>query len=381
MNQALNEDGGAQYGLGVLDLAIVVGQRKRLLVLGPLLAAMLTYAATFLITPTFNARTVFMPPQQQQSVAASALQSIGNVAGLAGVSGVKNPGDQYVSLLQSVTVSNRLIDKFGLKALYETKSYEDSRFKLAQRVHMDIGRKDGLISVDVADTDPKRAADMANAYVGELRRLTTELAITEAQQRRAFFENQLQFTQRRLVSAQRALQETGVNDRTLRVEPKAAVEVFAALKAEATSLELRIQAMRGGLTDDAPELKSTLRQLAAVRSQLAKAQSVDKSGGADQYIDRYREYKYQETLFELFARQYELAKLDESREGAVIQVVDSALIPEGPSSPARVRLSAMAAIACVSFLLIYVFIRAGMASVRSNEGLSHKLKELRSSWR
>ena len=45
-------------------------------------------------------------------------------------------------------------------------------------------------------------------------------------------------------------------------------------------------------------------------------------GGPD-YVSKYREFKYQETLFELFARQYELARVDESREGALIQVVDS----------------------------------------------------------
>lgn len=369
------------YGLSVIDLAIVVGRSKKLLVFGPLLAGLLAYGASFFFAPTYTAHTIFMPPQQQQSVAVSALQSIGNVAGLVGAGGVKNPGDQYVALLQSVTVSDRVIDRFNLKGLYKTDSYEEARFKLAQNVRIDIGRKDGLISVDVTDIDPKRAAELANAYVVELRRVTSDLAMTEAQQRRLFFERQLQQTQQRLIAAQRALQEAGINERTLRVEPKAAAEAFAVLRAETTALELKIQSLRGVMTDESPEVKAALRQLGALKGELVKAQRVDKSSGADEYIDRYREYKYQETLFELFARQFELAKLDESREGSVIQVVDPALVPEGPSSPRRYYLSGMVATFSLVLLLLYVLVQAGISTLNANEELVRKLQELKAAWR
>lgn len=135
------------------------------------------------------------------------------------------------------------------------------------------------------------------------------------------------------------------------------------------------------MTEESAELKAALRQLAALKGQLAKAQSVDRSSGADEYVDRYREYKYQETLFELFARQYELAKLDESREGSVIQVIDPALVPEGPSSPRRVYLAAVVATLSLGVLLLYVLVHAGLSTLRANDELGRKLQELKSAWK
>ena len=49
-----------------------------------LLAGVAALGVTYLMTPTFTAITTFLPPQQQQSAAASALASLGPLAGLAG---------------------------------------------------------------------------------------------------------------------------------------------------------------------------------------------------------------------------------------------------------------------------------------------------------
>jgi uncharacterized protein involved in exopolysaccharide biosynthesis len=54
-----------------------------------------------------------------------------------------------------------------------------------------------------------------------------------------------------------------------------------------------------------------------------------------EYLRRYRDLKYQETVFELLAKEFEVAKLDEAREGAIIQVVDPAVPPDTKSSPHR----------------------------------------------
>lgn len=322
-------------GMSLFELVTLLGQHWKLLVTGPLVTGLAALAITFLIPPIFTAATTFLPPQQQ-SATASALASLGPLIGLAGVGGpVRTPADQFVALMQSTTVSDRIIDQFDLLETYQAKYRIDARNQLAKNVRMTIGKKDGLITVEVDDRLPQRAADIANRYVDELRRLTSSLAITEAQQRRAFFEQQLHQTRDKLTTAQMALQASGFSQGALKVEPKAAAEGYARLRAEVTAAEVRLRAMRGSLVDNTPEVRQQQETLTALRDQLARLEtSSDARGGAD-YVGKYREFKYQEALFELFARQYELARVDESREGALIQVVDVAAPPERKSKPKR----------------------------------------------
>lgn len=322
---------------GAWDLLLTLLENARLLIVGALVAGAVAVGITYLIQPTFTARTTFLPPQQQQSSASAALASLGALAGLSGSSAIKTPGDQYVALLQSTTVADRIVDRFHLMTVYKAEFRVDARRQLSQRVRISAGKKDGLITVEVDDHDRQRAADMANQYVVELRQLTDRLALTEAQQRRMLFEGQLTQTKERLAKAQQSLQASGFTEEALRAEPKAAAEGYAKLRAEVTAAEVRLQALRKGLLESTPEVQQQQAALDALRRQLALAERSTAASNRDagDYVSRYREFKYQETLFELFSRQYEMARLDEAREGAVIQVVDAAVPPEVRSRPKR----------------------------------------------
>lgn len=348
------------------ELLLALRRRWLLLIAVPLSVGALALGVTYLIPPTFTASTTFMPPQQGQSGAAAALAALGPLAGLAGgASAVRTPGDQYVALIQSVTVADRLIEQFKLIEVYDSKYRVDARRDLAKNVRVALGKKDGLITIEVDDTSPQRAADIANRFVDELRRVTAGLAVTEAQQRRVFFEQQLEQGRDRLVQAQQALQASGFNAGALKAEPKAAAEGFARLRAEAIAAEVRLQAVRTALTDSAPEVRQQLATLSALRAQLAAAErATDFSGGPD-YIGRYREYKYQETLFDLYARQFELARVDESREGALIQVIDPATAPERKSKPKRALIAGGAALVAAVLLVGLILINSARARVAS----------------
>ncbi len=365
-------------GLDLLDLLMPIAQHLKLLVIGPLLAGLAALGITYLIAPTFTASTTFLPPQQQQSAAASALASLGALSGLAGAAGgIKSPGDQYVALMQSVSVTDRLVDKFKLMDVYEAEYRFEARKELASNVRITLGKKDGLITVAVDDVDPQRAADMANHHVEELRRVTSELALTEAQQRRVFFESQLKETRDKLVSAQQALQSSGFSPGALRAEPRAAAEGYARLKAEATAAEVRLQTLRRGLVDTAPEVQQQQTLLAALRAQVTKLEtSIDVPRDGD-YVGKYREFKYQETLFELFSRQYELARLDESREGALIQVVDVAAKPEWKSKPKRGLIALVTTLAAALLLVVFVLVRHAWRQAAEQPKTAEKLAQLR----
>lgn len=348
-------------GLHLLDVLVPLAEHFKLLVFGPLLVGALALGITYLIPPTFTATTVFLPPQQQQSAAASALASLGALSSLAGAAGaIKSPADQYVSLLRSTTVTDRLIDEFGLMKIYDVEYRFQARKLLAGHVDIALGKKDGLITVEVDDKSPQRAADIANRYVDELRRITATLAVTEAQQRRVFFERQLQDSRDKLVQAQQVLQSSGFNPGALKAEPKAAAEAYARLKAEATATEVRLQTLRGNLADNTPEVRQQQATLAALRDQLARAERATDTAGSPDYIGKYRDFKYQETLFELYARQFELARVDESREGALIQVVDAATPPEKKTKPKLAFIAAGATLVVGLLLVLWVVLRQSL---------------------
>jgi uncharacterized protein involved in exopolysaccharide biosynthesis len=342
--------------VSLLDLLQIVADNLRLLVGGSLLAGLLALGVSFAISPTFTASTSFMPPQQQASGAASLLSSLGALGGLAGAaSGIKNPSDQYVAFLKSRSVQDALIDRFDLMKRYDEKYRQYATKELEQRARVQAG-KDGLITINADDEDPQFAATLANAHVEELGKLLSRLAVTEAQQRRLFFEKQLSATKDKLVKAEQALRSSGVSASVLKSSPVAAVEGLAKLKAAIAAQEIKLASMRGYLAESAFEFKQAQTELAAMRSQMARLESADPpssaSGQADSdYISKYREFKYFETLFELFSKQYEIARVDESREGAVIQVVDMAVAPELKSKPRKGQIAIITTLAAALALL------------------------------
>jgi uncharacterized protein involved in exopolysaccharide biosynthesis len=331
-----------EAGHTLIDLLVPLVRRRWWIAGLSFLAGSAALIIASLLPPRFTATTTFLPPQPQGGAAAAALAQLGSLSSLAGAPALRTPADQYVALMSSQVVTDRILERFDLQRAWKHELREQARRELREKVRFAVGARDGLISVAVEDHDAQRAAAIANRYVEELRELTGRLALTEAQQRRRFFETQLAQSRERLAEAQTALQASGFNPAALRAEPRAAADGYARLKAEATATEVRLQALRGTLADDTPEVRQQLATLSALRGQLARLeQTIDPSGSAD-YVGRYREFKYQETLFELYARQFELARLDESREGALIQVIDKAEPPQLRSGPRRGLITAVA---------------------------------------
>ena len=368
--------------ISLLDLLQTIVDNLRLLVLGPLLVGLAALGISFAVAPTFTATVKFLPPQQQQSAAASMLASLGGLGGIAGAAaGLKNPADQYLAFMKSNSVQDALIERFKLQERYETKFKVDTRTALTGSTRASSG-KDGLITVEIDDKDPKFAADLANAHVDELQKLLAKLAVTEAQQRRMFFEKQLGQVKDKMIAAEQALRATGVSGSALKSNPTAAVAGVAALQAQVTAQEVKVGAMRGYLADTAPDFKQAMNELASLRAQLAKQEKDQPAAtGQGDYVAKFREFKYQETLVELFAKQFEMAKVDESREGAVIQVLDAAQPPEKKSKPKKALIAIIATLASGFALLLFVFIRQALRNASQDGESAQKMAALKTSWR
>lgn len=368
--------------VSLLDLLQVVVENLRLLVLGALAAGVLALGVTYVIPPTFTAKVQFIPPKQQQSSAAAALSDLGILGGAAGaIAGVKNPADQYAALVKSASVADALTAQFNLAERYDQTFKEKIRKELANNTRVTVGAKDGLISIEVDDEDPQVAADMANAYVTELRKLLNRVALTEAQQRRVFFERMLGQAKTNMVQAEQALKSSGVGSGALKISAVSSLEGVARLKAQISVQEVKLSAMRGYLAESAPEFKQALTELAALRGQMERYDRNEApSSGQSDYVARFREFKFQEALFNLYLKQYEVARADEGREGAVIQVVDPAEKPDRKSKPKRGLVAVLATLAAGFALLLFVFMRHAYRNAAQTPETAEKLARLRGTW-
>lgn len=344
----------AETEVSLLDILVLLLERKRFIVRFVLGAAVLATVVALVLPVQYEAKIVLLPPAQNSSMSSALLGQLGNLASLASLAGgslgIKNPADMYVSFLSSRTVEDAMIQRFGLMKEYHEKRMSDTRKDFERRTTAVAGTKDGLIRISVEDRDPKRAAELANGYVEEFRRLSATLAITEAARRRLFFEQQVQQAKDKLTEAEEAMTKTEQSTGVLQIDSQARtlIESAAILRAEVVAKQVQIEGMRSFATDNNPTVVLAKQELAALQSQLEHVAGSHNDSGSDinlskgrvtqsgmEYLRRFRDLRYQEAVFELLAKEFEIAKLDEAREGSIIQVVDAAVPPDKKSSPHR----------------------------------------------
>jgi len=381
--------------ISLLDLLIVVAERRRMVLLVTAACAILSVVIAFLLPNWYTATVVLLPPQQNSSVGsaiASQLGNLGPMAALAGGSlGLKSPNDMYVSMMKGQSVEDKMIDDYDLRREYRQRLMSDARKAFEKHATVDGTGKDGLIRVSVEDRNPVRAAQLANAYVEHFQGLSQTLAITEASQRRLFFEKQLVQTKNSLADAEVALQRTEQTSGLIQIDSqaKALIESAASLRAQIAAKEVQVQAMQTYATGQNSQVIQAQQELESMRAQLEKlGGSVDTANslivpkgklteaGLD-YVRKLREVKYNEAIFDILARQFEIAKLDEAKEGALVQVVDPAIPPDRKSSPKRTIIVIVSIVAGFFLGILAALVQAAWARLKEDPESGSKLDLLR----
>ena len=381
--------------IDVLDVLLVFARNWRRIALTTVAALVVGAASTFLLKPTFTATALIMPPQQQQSTVSTMLGQIGALAALSGNSAaglLKNPSDLYVGMIMSRTTTDRIIERFHLQSLYRDKTMDDTRKDFKSNIHVEAA-KDGLIEIGVKDHDPNRASAMANGLVDELYHLTSTLAITEAAQRRLFFNEQLEDEKAALASAEDNLKKTQEKTGLIQLTGQAEeiIRSVAQLRAQIVSREVQMQAMRTYATEENPDVSRLQQEIDALQKQLAvmeKNQGPLHPGDTQvptgqvptaglEYARKLREVTYHSTLLNLLSREYEAARIDEAKSAPIIQIVDRAVPPEKKSGPHRVLLTAVAGFLGFLAACLWAFGREAVRNLEQHPQRAHKLVRLR----
>jgi tyrosine-protein kinase Etk/Wzc len=389
--QVRRSDSGSTF-LGVL---VVLARRKKMILWMTVGFAALACIVSFIIPPEYTATIVILPPQQSSSLS-SILGDFGGLSSLAGLAssalGGKNLQDMYVSMLKSESVEDSVIQKYGLMQEYHKKYFYDARKRLEWHTTIDGSKKDGLIRLSFEDHNPARAAEIANGYIEILRGLSQHLAITEAAQRRVIFEQQLEKAKDDLANSEEALKQTELSTGFVQIDSqaRALIESAARLRAQVVAKEVQIQAMQAYAGEGNPDLQEQEQELAGLRSQFNSLVGSEGNSPDDlflskgnvpeaalEYARKLRDVKYNEAIFEVLARQLEIAKIDEAKEGGFLQIVNPAITPERRSFPKRTWFTLGFAAFGLSFSMMLALLQVRVARMRANPIDAAQLEQLK----
>jgi len=381
----------------LLDYLIVFARHSRIIIYTSVAVTVLTYLICFVLPNKFTGRSRMMPPQQNVTLSTQILDLLGGGGvpqgggGMVGsLLGFKSPGDLYVGIMKGDTVLDRIIARFHLMELYETKTLEDTRDKLKSMVKITADKTDSMITIKATSYTPEQAAQMANAFCEELNLLLRGLAQNEAKGQLAFLEKERLQTTQNLTKAEEAVRHFSEQNSVLQIDTqtKGALEYIARLRAEIDSKEVSIQVLRQQATPFNYDVVRLETEIKGLKEKLRTVECQYDSNITDvclptnktpalalEYIRLYREAKFQEALYQLYSKLVEIARLDMVRNATVVQVVDVAKPPENRSN--KRLLPALLLGTATFFLMVFAtLILEYWTRLKANEKEAHKIEVL-----
>jgi tyrosine-protein kinase Etk/Wzc len=365
----------APISLMGLNFLLMAWHKKNLLLGTASISLLLGLTVALVSKPYYTAETTLLPPQQSPSSPSGMLAQLGGAgaaSGLLGGSALKSQGDVYTGIMKSETVEDGLIQRFRLVDRFHVKRLSEARKQLESKTLIDAKEKDGFIRLSVTADTPEHALELANGYVEQTKEFSQHLAVGEASQRRLFLEQQMEQAKNKLADAEESLKQTENATGVIQVEAqsRALIESAGILRSQISAKEVQLQSLRTFEAEGNPDVEHAKQELAALQAQLATLNKKDTETSSSgltgsrgqmstaglEYVRKTRDVKYQEAIFEILARQFESAKLDEAREGNLLQIIDPARLPDHRAGPKRafiiVGFLTAGVFGCLGFLLL-----------------------------
>ena len=370
-----SQDHVEEQEINLLELLHVVVRRKMLIIKICTIAVVAAVAYSLTLPNIYSATAKVLPPQKEGGGGLSAL--LGQAGGLAGLAagGLGGGSDLYVGILKSRSVADAVIQRLGLVQVYKAQNLEAARRGLEGAVKVQAG-KDGIISIVAEDEDPKRSAQLANAFVDELARTTVRLNLSKAGTERMFLEKRLDIVKKDLKAAEEELKAFSQRNKIVQVDSqaKASIEGVARLKADLATKEVQLAVLRSNQTDQSSEVKAVLTGIRRLRGELGAltgnggvSESIPTIGNVPgvglEYSRKLRELKIQEAIFEQLTKQYEVVKINEAKDSSSFQILDEAVVPVSKSKPRRSIIVILTAVGSLFVSVVLVFVQEFLAKL------------------
>ena len=369
MNNGPSQISLNEYTISILDYLEAIIHYRHMIAKVTIISAISSVIFSLCLPNIFSATSKILPPQQDSyGLMGMMMGSAGGMGSMAAdLLGKSTPADMYASILSSDAISDKIIDRFKLMEVYDMKYRVDTYKVLDKRVDISAGKKDGIISITVNDKDPKRASEIANAYVDELDKLTTNMNIAGAGQNRLFYETHLAKAKINLTKAEDNLKAFQSKNKSFDIaeQAKGTIKGVASLEAQLALEEVKLAGLKQVLTDSAQEVKTQQSVVSNIKNQIAKLEgnrqntsilgidSVPELG--QQYLRLMRVFKTQEMIVDLLTKQYEISKITESKESTSIQIIQTARVPDKKIKPKRAFIVLITTFATGLFSILYAF--------------------------
>ncbi|WP_312263835.1 GumC family protein [Rivihabitans pingtungensis] len=354
-----------------LDVILSLLRYKRWLVICPLIAAVIAFAFVSTQLPRYSAMARLLPPKTKPNTA-TMLSQTGSLAG-AGVGGVlegqKPVVDMYLAILQSRAAAEFMDSNFDLRKRWGVSSIESVYGRLSSMSKI-APSPNGIINIEIEDSDPVWAARLANGYADALQYITQGLAVNEASKRRVFYEQQMNVSLQQLTVAEMSLrkiqQETGV----LNLDPQIqmAIQESNRLRTAIASKETELASMEAFATERNADYLRLQHEIDALKNQLEQWRRPVKASDdvalqasegllpeiSMEYVKHVREVKNLELVYELFLKELQLTRIDQVKDATTVELLDKAIPPSTPSYPKKKRTIAIASL--IGFLIAMVSI-------------------------
>ncbi|MBU2529691.1 MAG: hypothetical protein KKD35_01525 [Elusimicrobia bacterium] len=383
----LNE---TELDINPLDYLIVILKNKNFIFKVTFVSMVLAAIISLFLPSMYRAETKILPPQKSSSSVAMFASQMSGMGISPSLFGMKGPNSLYVSLLKTKPVLDYVFRDLNLAEELEIESKEGARKILSDGLRIDDDKRSGIITVGFEHRNPKIAADIANSFIGGLRNLNNSLAVTEASQRRLFFEEQLKVAKEALIKSENEMQNFQQKTGTIKIDEqaKAAIEETSLIRAKISGKEVGLRVMKSYATSQNPDLQKLENEVAALKEQLSKLES--KKIGDDslfstgklsvlgaEYIRKMRDFKYNETLYEILMTQYGAAKLDEARDSSIIQVVEKAEVPIKRFKPSRRKIVVNTGLLMFFFSVFLVFTKDYYKKLKLSTESKSKIEDLK----
>jgi tyrosine-protein kinase Etk/Wzc len=367
----------------------------------------LTTIATTLVT-------VILPKWYQSTAVVVSAEKTSILGGLEGVatifksfsgSGLSDFGSsgEYKRLL-GILNSERLLwnvaEKFNLQKVYDVTSYprEKTLKELLTNVNFEV-TDHGSLSINVYDTDPQRAADMANFMVEQLNKINTEIILQNSTSYKKFIEQRYKSNLDQLKAAEDALNQFQKVKGVIAVEEqveatiKASAELYSMLALREIEKEILVRTV----SFDNGELSLKKIQVSAIQDKIENLRQgtareehkmkilIPLNSTPDlaiEYARLLREVKIQAKILEFLTPIYEQAKMEEVKNTPSVLVLDKAYPAERKAKPKIILITLLAFVLSTILGLLVLFSAEGWRKLHAgtNSLLAEEISLAKKDW-
>jgi len=340
----------------------------------------LSLITAFVLPVRYTSTASFIPPSNSNAGGSMAAAIAGQLSLFGAgdlLGGGKSSADLYAGILRSRSIADDIVKRFDLMRVYGVSKESQAEKRLEDNTAVKVDSKSTIVTISVTDKSPARARDIANAYLDVLRSTNGRLALSQSSQRRLFFQEQLAKEKDNLEDAEVELKKT--EEQTGLIAPagqtESEIRTIADTQAQLAARQVELAALLQSSTEQNPNVIRLNSEIQNLQSQLANLENGKGRGNAAaiptakvpqlelDYVRKEREVKYHEALFEILAKQYEAARLDEARDAPVLQVLDPASFPDSKSEPRRLYIVVGGLFVGLIFSCAYVLSRTQLGYV------------------